>query len=549
MAGTTNERTPLLVQNAKANEARSLAKQSTMLGRTFIRGIYLLSGQYVFPKKSLLGSTACMLYFFSVSFIVCWTLNIVPFVVTILDWAACPTKYYDVCYSIILHPDPNTTDIPEIVLLGNTKSLGEDASSLISAQNELKKFETYAKLVLLITAFSSAVSYLMFFIAFTQLYFLPHLQNSRPKKIVNALSCCIIYCCCIKRRVEKDTDIKPLHPFDDEDESEPPISDLDNNTSTQLTWSEVISYYGMLITNITINLAMLIVFVYGQYIENPHKIAVNEGSLKNDSNLEVYEIAFVSVYTYSLLCTLLSCYIFSKIAYGIQRKYKSFEIYLRHVNEPQGSLVYETHITESGEINERSQIYDYLETNTDRTYKETDELHVKLYYLQERDKHFSRIAKKTIKVFERWFFFHWVLYIVSSFLSLSLFLETIIHYIDSTLPNQKTVTTGIHFHHLEIIFLGLFSASNCLFFLYPCVRAASITDSRNAQIRHINQNYTKYEHITPEFKDMFVSYLSSQNFGFDLHILCAKVPFGFSVAYISIFIALFGVLLKVVSSV
>ena len=153
--------------------------------------------------------------------------------------------------------------------------------------------------------------------------------------------------------------------------------------------------------------------------------------------------------------------------------------------------MYKTHITESGEINERSQIYDYLETNTDHTYKETNELHVKLYYLQERDKHFSRIAKKTIKVFERWFFFHWVLYIVSSFLSLSLFLETIIHYIqfDGSLPNQKKVTTGIDFHPLEIIFRGLFSASNnCLFFLYPCVHAASITDSRNAQICHINQN-------------------------------------------------------------
>ena len=529
------------------------------LGRMFFQLLCLVSGQYAFPKTSKVRSILCTIFFFS-AFLVC-LLNIVPFIVTVLDWALCPTEYDNVCYSIILHSRPNTTDIPNIVLLGNTqneKLVGYDADSLHSAQNDLETFEIYAKIVLLITAFSGTISYLLFFVAFTSLYFVPHLRAA----------------CLKKNKVEEngiesvDSDdppkpLQPLHPFDDADPpNEVDIESDDNNTSTQLTRNEAFSYYGMLTANIAIIVAMVIVFVCGQYTSNPDGSLVNEGRFKNIANLQKYEIAFVATYTYSLYCTLLSCFIFSKIAYGIQRKCKSFQLYLDHVDKPQESLVYETN-EQANKI--RSKIFDYLEDKTDQnaqnqnntdqkkkkhSYEEDSKLHVKLYYLQKRDRHFSKVAKKSLKVFERWFFFHWILYIVSSFLSLSLFLEAIIHYINSSLPNQQRVNTGIDFHPLEIIFLGLFSASNCLFFLYPCIRAAKITDARASQIRHINQIYaTDYQHITPELKGMLVNYLNSQSFGFNLHILCAKVPFGFSVAYISIFIALFGVLLKVVSSV
>ena len=519
------------------------------LGRIFFQLLCLVSGQYAFPKTSKVRSILSTIFFFS-AFLVC-LLNIVPFIVTVVDWTWCPTKYYNVCYSIILHPRPNTTDIPNIVLLGNTQNeelVGYDADSLHSAQNELKKFEIYAKLVLLTTACSSMVSYLIFFLAFTLLYFKPHLRAA-----------------CLKKNEVDDppTPLQPLHPFNDADPpNEVDIESDDNDTSTQLTQREAFSHYGMLTANIAIIVAMVIVFVCGQYTSIPDESLVNEGHFKNIGNLQKYEIAFVATYTYSLYCTLFSCFIFSKIAYGIQRKCINFQLYLDHVDKPKGSLVYKT---DEQANKTRSKIYDYLEDETNQnytnqnnqknkkkkhSYEENSDLHVKLYYLQKRDRHFSEVAKKSLKFFEYWFFFHWILYIVSSFLSLSLFLEAIIQYINSSLPNQRRVNTGIDFHPLEIIFLGLFSASNCLFFLYPCIRAAKITDARASQIRHINQIYaTDYQHITPELKDMIVNYLNSQSFGFNLHILCAKVPFGFSVAYISIFIGLFGVLLKVVSSI
>ena len=504
--------------------------------------LYLFTGQYVpLPSRESKRKSRCtVLYCIVISLIVCLVLNVIPFVITVFDWAACPTRYYNVCYSIMLHPRHHA-DIPYIILSANTthKQLtGEYSHSLLSAQNELEKFEIYARIVLFVTSFSSTTSYVLFLYAFIKLYFCPHFKICCGREETQAgydelqLS--------DEEEIEKmnDKNIKPLHPFDDSKWSENiEITENDQETSTRLTCKEACSFYGMLGVNVFINLAMLVVFMIGQYGMNRHP----DEPLKNEgkyNHTQKYEIMVVVTYTYSLFCTLLSCFLFSKLAYGIQRKQNNTITFLKHINIAPGKL-----------LEEKREVYDYLKNiYPNRNFEERSELDVKLFYLQERDKHFTKVATNTIKVFEHWFFFHWILYIASSFLSLSLFLEAIIHYVESSLPNQKTVTTGIHFHPLEIIFLGLFSVSNCLFFLYPCVRAASITDSRTAQICYINQKYTKYEHITPELKDKFVNFLSGQSFGFSLHILCAKVPFGFSVAYFSIFLAVFGVLLKVASS-
>ena len=502
--------------------------------------LYLLTGQFVpLPSRESKKKSCCtVLYCIVISLTVCLVLNVIPFAITVFDWAACPTRYYNVCYSIMLHPRHHA-NIPEILMSAKTiHKPGEDSHSLLSAQNELEKFEIYARIVLLVTSFSSTTSYVLFLCAFIKLYFWPHFkiccgrEETQAEQNESQLS--------DEEEIEKmnDKNIKPLHPFDDSKWSENiEITENDHETSTRLTCKEACSFYLMLGVNVSINLAMLGVFIGGQYLMNRHP----DEPLKNEGkyhHTQKYEIMAVAIYTYSLFCTLLSCFLFSKLAYGIQRKQNNTITFLKHINVATGNL-----------REEKSEVYDYLQNiYPNRNFEDKSELDVKLFYLQERDKHFTKVATKTIKVFEHWFFFHWILYIASSFLSLSLFLEAIIHYVDSSLPDQKTVTTGIDFHPLEIIFLGLFSVSNCLFFLYPCVRAASITDSRTAQICYINQKYTKYEHITPELKDKFVNFLSGQSFGFSLHILCAKVPFGFSVAYFSIFLAAFGVLLKVASS-
>ena len=324
-----------------------------------------------------------------------------------------------------------------------------------------------------------------------------------------------------------------MQPFDDRPRKRQDDQEQDNNTTTQLTWKEARSYTGVLLANMMINFALFGVFLYGQYLHHENTLT-NGASLSSapDRILKIYEIIVFAAFMYSLFCTLASCFLFSKLAYGIQAKYTGIADYLERAQLQQCNQYLR-------------RVYRAYEKDLD--FAQLPEITVKLYYLQERFKHINRVAKSTLKLFELWFLVHWVLYIVSSFCSLSLFIEAVAHSIKAHLPRSND--EGINFQHLELVYLGLFSASNCLLFLYPCIRAAAITESHQRLICKINKTYTKYQHITPELKDRFVSFLNSQDSGFHLQILCAKVPFGFSIAYISIFFSLFAVLLRVSTSV
>ena len=470
---------------------------------------------------------------------------------TIAEWGLCHTsyqynQYYNVCYSIMLHPKiydhdpPGYYHIPQIVLRGvdQLSASHNEYNNLTHANNYLRKFTIYSRIVLLVTSFSSMTSYLVFLIGMIRLYFWPHFKIIARSKHDN--------------NGGDDSRIIPLHPFDDRDPN--------SKTSTKLTNQQALSFYGVLIVNILINFGMLLVFVFGQYLgitKNEayksfhHNTQTFNRSFTKSSHVKMgFEIVTVITYSYSIFCTLMSCFIFSKLAYGIQNKYKRFiRTNLQLVNIAPEKL----------QQSRNNRIVDYLQTHANNKNKDnqiiidyfaahniSDTVAIQLYYLQAKDKRCTEVAKTTIKQFEIWFFFHWILYIVSSFLSLSLFFETLIYYINSSEPIPEE---GIDFHILEMVFLGLFSASNCLFFLYPCIRAASVTNSRDVQINELNNIYAGFEYIKPELKDRFAEFLRSQPAGFELHILCARVPFGFSVAYISIFIALFSVLVKVATSV
>ena len=521
---------------------------SAILGRFIIRIWYSLMGQY-FPRvykfqnmwKSKFLSFLFVLKFIFFSGIICVTVNTLPTVMLMYNFIHCKTKYYDVCYSIMLHGRTHSSmDIPDIVLRDSDKL--NDSNT----QNELQEFEDFSKVVLFLSSFSSTISYLLFYVVLGKLYCWPHMKNIIQDNY-NEKFYMWQY---IKKKwnpannEDKPRNEKPLQPFDDtqrrrQDDQQnayrqPLTHEQDNNTTTQLTWKEARSYTGVLLANILINLALFGVFLYGQYLHHKNTLT-NEASSSAHYKIKTFEKTVFAAYTYSLFCTLASCFLFSKLAYGIQAKYMGIADYLEHVNIP------------NNQLQERGVIYQYLRRIYCRDFRITSENFVKLYYLQERVKHINRVAKSTLKLFELWFLVHWVLYIVSSFCSLSLFLEAVADSIKGNLPRSND--EGINFQHLELVFLALFSASNCLLFLYPCLRAAAITESHQRLICKINKTNTNHEDISPELKDQFVSFLNSQDSGFHLQILCAKVPFGFSIAYISIFFSLFGVLLKVSTSI
>ena len=493
-----------------------------------------------------------ILYFTVFSVAILLSANIYPTAIVIKVIATCPLDYFRVCYSAILYGNSNTsTHVPLIVLRDiGFEANGTTGSNIDDTLNgttitDLAKFEYFSKIVLLMSSFSSSISYVLFIYALGRAYVSPHLKNMFNfdetldcfHYIKNELKNLMGY-----PRSENTKLVQPLHPFNDNDneytdDGDTPKSTDDECTTTQLKWEEVPSYLVIFLANFLVNIGLCGMFLHYDILHvNKMQLINTKGD--DYSLYSYYETSVFIAYTVSMFCTLSSCFIFSKLAYGIQRKCVGLAEYLEHVNKTYENL--------------HDNIYRYLKsTNPEINFREfPSSQNVKLYYLQERAKHFIKVSKVTLNHFELWFFIHWILYIASTFFTLNLFIEAVMFAINSHLPilnNQNN--HGIDFKKEEIIFLGLYSASNCLFFLYPCLRAAAITESQQVLIGKINADYIQYPHISPELKEQFVNFLKSQEFGFKLQVLCIKIPFHLSVAYASILISVFGVLFKVATSI
>ena len=168
----------------------------------------------------------------------------------------------------------------------------------------------------------------------------------------------------------------------------------------------------------------------------------------------------------------------------------------------------------------------------------------KLQLLIEADKTFLQCAKKTLCCFQFWFFIHWLFYIITSFLTIALSIEAILLDIRGT---QHHIQPGVHFSDEEMCLLAILSFSNVLMFIYPCFQAASITRARKKYIRYLSKEYAKTDQ--KELVDSYVKYLQSRDFGFRLYVGCTHIPFNLNVAYTSILIGAFGIVLSVLTSV
>ena len=366
--------------------------------------------------------------------------------------------------------------------------------------SELEKFSDYAKLVFLFSTASGTISYIVLLIrVLWPRYIWKNIKNKRNegRKDDGEDERALL--------LENEEDPLPLHPFDDNDDNN--HNDNDNGkTSTRLEKSEGIRFLLFLIINIALVVGMVVVFVSGLYlhhsnadtIDNSTKYRRHPSEAKKKTGIyDKVQISVIVVYFYSLFCTISSCFIFSKVMYGIQNK------------------------------------CDNLFTSDDETtiLKRIDE-----------DQKFVKMAIATQSPFELWFFIHWVMYIITSFLSVSFLFEAINEKIQGSLPHRQA---GINFSYYELIFITLFAASNSFFFLYPCIRAAGVTESRKILIRNVSNNIDNLNYK----KRNFINYLQDQKFSFRLNILCAHVTFDLNIAYISIFIGLLGVLIKVGTSI
>ena len=101
------------------------------------------------------------------------------------------------------------------------------------------------------------------------------------------------------------------------------------------------------------------------------------------------EVAGFSIYMYSLLCTIASCFIFSKLAYSVSERCLKLGNDIKRV----------------------------LDSNN---------VTVDFPSLMEADDYFTQQAQATLNWFEYWFTVHWVFYTVTSYLSITLFLNMLL---------------------------------------------------------------------------------------------------------------------------
>ena len=383
------------------------------------------------------------------------------------------------------------------------------------------------------SAFNS-ISYLIFVVALWWLYIIQHCKQY--KYIKHVLSCfssylyVIVHC---KKREEEEEDIKPLHPFDNELPKYPNevhsnnnlcqgndcavcklTRNQDNDTTTRQDPKTFILYIIALVVY-TLIIGVMESVATGKFFQHPPAIIDdNTNGTKPVLYMKLEKSAMVA-FIYSYLCTIVSCFIFSKIMYGIQTKCMDLYKYLDHVKN---------FCENEAAINE------YLgESQLDQTLREKKIL----LYLKKRDKDFTDVAVKTLQPLQFWFLFHWIAFILISFLSVDLFFQVI--HLTSTNNFDKQFD---NFGFRETIVLIPFGALSLFLFIYPSIRAAKVTKYREKLIRTITCD--NFENVSDNVKNNFIAYLKAKKFGFRLHIICITIPFSITIAYVSIVLGLFG---------
>ena len=453
-----------------------------------------------------------------------------------------------------------------------------------------------SKISLLFSTTASAVSQVFFFWALWCLFFKqydwPHdnCTNSDCWKKLKSFFGCV--------RDNDNESTKPLDPFDDDVENEffEPSSivvvyqhkkkkistsgqmgsyfmEQDTRTNTPLQ-GERLCHYIALFAIAIILLIITVSLFFGVQYAGARKDVLTEISFK-------WESVAVAFHAYSLFRILVSCFIFSKLMYGIQRKCEELEMFVLYVDDNYNKALNEENKVYKYVINlfnevleqlkekkqaartvsevvladsytciinkilkEKRDIFGDEKENTVRNQKMKKALALK--YLDERDKHFVKQAVSTLSWLQLWFLLHWLLHIISTFMTMALFVDAIALHVRAEVPHKQG---GFAFHPVEIGFLFMYSLLQCFFLFYPCLRAASVTRTRQRVIRKISENICSFENIPPEVLNKFIDSMKRRRFNFRLRILCAQMPFNMNIAYLSIAFGFVGIILSLINSV
>ena len=335
----------------------------------------------------------------------------------------------------------------------------------------IESFGVYSELVILLLTMSSSVSYVLFITVLICTYNCYPLRRWIREMISSEL---------------RQNDNKALNPFC-----------IEENTTgfTKVYLTESLYFVILFLINILLLVARFTVF----WLE-----VFNKPSHFTNIDMQLEKFVFF-MYMYSQLCTIVSCFIFSKIAYSVtHRCLKLYDEFKNH--------------------NKLSDVDDGLSS------------------LIKKDDDFTKMGQDSLNLFEIWFTIHWVSYIVTTFFSVVLFLEILENKIQprfSNIPDK-----ALDFIDTEFAVITLFTVQQCFLFLYPCFKAAAVTVGREKLIKKINAHQLEGHPLTLERKQLYIQYLENKKFGFRISFFCARIPFGFNIAYISIFIGLMSMLIK-----
>ena len=555
----------------------------------------------------------------------------------------------------------------------------------------MQQFIDLTKIAILFSTVANGVSQLFFLWALISL-FLRHYKWSCEMNW-SWWKKCKMYCCCVRDEVD-DKSILPLDPFNDdhsneyigpfsivvayqhrviisnqqrqqqpseqvitlEDPHEQHInqrdffSEQDTSTSTLLQGERLRHYNTWFAIGLVLIVAISIFFLSIQYYFN--EIIINW-----------LEFATTSCYALSLFRTIVSCFIFSKLMYAIQKKCEEIEMYVHftndNINETNNNKIKEyvkaifdselkiaatemlRFVRSSGakdtlakklangflkefnesavpnavnassdeiknaitaRVNDQNCRYTAVNNTTVEKFKEyvitginsvdqaqdermeaqdermeaQDERieaqaasyayamkelikgHIKvtqdnddgkkalaLKYLRERDKHFVNTAVATLGWLQLWFLLHWLLHIVSTFMVFTVLIDAIALHVKERVPH---VEHGVDFNAFQIIFLFMYSLVQGFLLVYPCLRAAGVTRTRQRDIQQISDE-DKFTNLPDGVIPEFIQSMKRRKFSFRFRILCASITFNLNIAYLSIAFGFVGIVVSLITSV
>ena len=243
-------------------------------------------------------------------------------------------------------------------------------------------------------------------------------------------------------------------------------------------------------------------------------IIINRVTIDDMTNKSI-DITGLLFQSLSRFCTIQSCFIFSKVAYAVSNRCHDLlgEFVKTDVSGEREDFLNSQYIQELlGQ-----DIVTDLQRRGGNDYKEALKK-ARFAALKKIDDKFITKMKASLDQYGHWFAIHWILYTITTFMSIEFLAETYDLYVYS--PHE---VSWLHDHRKRnsFIYIVLFTLEHTFLFIYPCFRASQITSSRENLIKRFSEH--QWNHIPLSVQSYFIEYLKTQNFGFKIVFLCIRL--------------------------